>query len=329
MRKFIATVCVSAVLLVLVGCSTFVQESLPEQVDQNIDQAKPVLKTDGQDLGKHDDTTAYPLTVIDSYGREVTIEEKPEAVVSLAPSITETIFALDAEDVLKGRTDYCDYPEEVKEIASIGSLRDPSIEAIASLAPDLVIASTHFKEETLAKLEEIGIKVIVLSSQDRFDGVYEVIEETGRVLDHNKEARDVILNMKAKVQLITEKISDLEPTEVYYVVGFGEYGDYTAGGDTFISQMIEMSGGVNAAAEIKGWSYSIERIIEKDPYMLICSIHHDSKKNIEMTRGYKDLTAVKEGRLFEIDDDLLDVQGPRLADGLEALAKVLHPEAFE
>lgn len=329
MRKFLAALCVCAVLLIVGGCSSSVQDSIPEEALQDDQQNEQAVKADNQDVGKHTDTTAYPLKVIDSYGREVTIEKKPQAVVSIAPSITETVFAIGAQDVLKGRTDYCDYPEAVADMPSIGSLRDPSIEAIASLAPDLVIASTHFKEETLAKLEQIGIKVIVLSSQDRFDGVYEVIEKMGRILDHNKEARDTILNMKAKVQLITERIAELEPTEVYYVVGFGEYGDHTAGGDTFISQMIEMAGGVNAAAEVKGWTYSIERLIEKDPYMLICSIHHDSKKNIEMTTGYKDLTAVKEGRLFEIDDDLLDVQGPRLAQGLEALAKILHPEAFE
>ncbi len=334
MKKIVLVIGLFAVLMLFSGCS----DSLVDTPGADVPAGQVYTEEDKTQSSeesldpvddKFSDQTVYPLTITDSYGREVTIEKKPESVISIAPSITETIFAIGAENILKGRTDYCTYPQAAEKIASIGSMRNPSIEAIAALGPDLVIASTHFKEETLAKLEDIGIKVVVLSSQNSFEGVYEVIENTGRILNQNKESRDLILSMKAKVETVLKKTAEVIPTEVYYVVGFGERGDHTAGGDTFISQMIEMAGGTNAAAEVKGWSYSLEKLIEKDPYMMVCSVHDNSKRNIQATNGYQDLTSVKEGRLYEIDDDLLDIQGPRLAQGLEALAKILHPEVFE
>ena len=125
-----------------------------------------------------------------------------------------------------------------------------------------------------------------------------------------------------------EKVKDVSRPRVYYVVGFGEAGDFTAGGDTFIGTIIEMAGGDNVAKDLQGWQYSLEKLIEQDPDIIICSKYYDAKAGIEQAQGYKDLRAVKEGRLLEIDNNLLDRQGPRLADGLEELAKLIHPELF-
>jgi iron complex transport system substrate-binding protein len=105
-------------------------------------------------------------------------------------------------------------------------------------------------------------------------------------------------------------------------------GDFTAGKGTFIGKMIEMAGGKNAADDVEGWSYSLEKLVEKNPDIMICSMYYDTKKGIQSTNGYKDLDAVKNGKLFEIDNNLLDRQGPRLADGLVELAKIIHPESF-
>ncbi len=194
----------------------------------------------------------YPLMIEDSYGRKVTINKEPMRVISIAPNITETIFALGQGEKLVGRTDYCEYPEAAKEIESIGSLQSPNIEKILSLNPDLVIASTHFKKDVLEKLEELDLKVMVLYGEESFQGVYQVIEKLGTVLNAKEEADKVIANMK-------------------HVVGFGESGDYTAGRGTFIGEMIKMAGGKNAADDVKGWKYSLERLVEKDPDILICS----------------------------------------------------------
>jgi iron complex transport system substrate-binding protein len=284
--------------------------------------------SDGESKNIEEKDSKYPLTIVDSYDREVTIDKEPIKVISVAPNITETIFALGQGEKLVGRTDYCEYPEEAKQIESIGSLESPNIEKILSLNPDLVIASTHFKKDVLQKLEELGLKVMVLYGEESFQGVYQVIEKLGTVLNAKEEADKVIANMKQKVTNVITTVKDAEKPEVYYVVGFGESGDYTAGRGTFIGEMIKMAGGKNAADDVKGWKYSLERLVEKDPDILICSKGYSPKEKVILANGYKDLTAVKNGKIFDIDNDLLEIQGPRLADGLERLAKIIHPELF-
>ncbi|MBP2026809.1 iron complex transport system substrate-binding protein [Acetoanaerobium pronyense] len=272
--------------------------------------------------------SGYPMTIVDSYGRAVELETEPQRVISIAPSITEIIYSIDAQEKLVGRTDFCDYPEDVIEIESIGSLTDPSIEKIMEINPDIVIASTHFKEDVLKKMEELGIKVLILYGPESFEGVYETVEKVGAILNKEENAKTVVNQMKEKVEYVTSRVQGREKPSVYYVVGYGEFGDYTATGETFISKMIEMAGGSNAADDAQGWKYSIEKVLEKDPDILICSKYFDTKTGIENANGYSQLTAVKEGRLFEIDNNKLDRQGTRLADGLEELAKLIHPDAF-
>ncbi|GAB6149878.1 MULTISPECIES: ABC transporter substrate-binding protein [Clostridium] len=274
-------------------------------------------------------SVTYPLKIKDSYNREVTIDKEPTRIVSIAPNITETIFALGKGNKLVGRTDYCDYPKEVNNITAIGSLTEPNIEKIVELKPDVVIASTHFKKDVLTKLEKMNIKVVVLYGPETFDGVYDTISKVAEVINAKSEADKLVSDMKNKVSSINYKIKDKNKPKVYYVVSYGKMGDFTSGGDTFIGNMIEMAGGNNAASDVKGWKYSVEKLVEKNPDIIICSKYFDAKKGIQQTPGYKDLKAVKDGKLIEIDNNLLDRQGPRVVDGLESLAKIIHPEAFK
>lgn len=271
--------------------------------------------------------TTYPLTVTDSNGKEVVIESEPKTVVSLGPNVTEMIFALDKGEVLVGRTKYCDYPEQALEVQEVGTLTKPNLELIAEIKPDLVVASTHFKEEAKAKLDELGIPTIVLYSEESFDGVYNSIETLGEILNSSPKAEEVVAGMKEKVAEVTKKVEGLEGPTMYYVVGFGEK-DSTAGGDTFIGEMIRMAKGQNIADDSQGWGYSKEMLAEKNPSIIVLADNNDTKATFESTDFYKDLEAVKSGNVYEIDQNLLNRQGPRLADGLEALAKILHPEAF-
>jgi iron complex transport system substrate-binding protein len=273
--------------------------------------------------------TTYPLKIKDSYNREVTIEKEPKRVISIAPNITETVYALEKKEVLVGRTDYCDYPSEVSAVQSIGTLKSPNLEKITELKPDLVIASTHFSEATLKKLEELAIPVVVLYGSENFEGSYDTIDKIGQVLNANEKAMSIITSMKQKVANVEEKVKGKMQPSVYYVVGFGESGDFTATGDTFIAQMIKMAGGKNVAEEGTNWKFSFEKLVEKDPQFIIVSKKYDSKSGFVGTKGYKELTAVKNNKVLEIDDDLLNRQGPRLADGLEALAKLIQPDAFK
>lgn len=269
------------------------------------------------------------ITVTGSYGITVTLQKPAERIVSIAPNITETIFALGKGNLLVGRTDYGDFPAAAASVQSIGSLTEPNIEKIAELMPDIVIASTHFKKESSDKLKKLSIKVIVLNEDKTFEGVYETIRDIAKISGAEKAGEAIIIKMQNMVHSVEKAVQGKPKPKVYYVIGFGEYGDYTAGGDTFIGQMISMAGGNNIASKVKGWSYNLESIIAADPDIIICSKYWNTKKNLIKANGYKELRAVKQGHVFEIDNNLLDRQGPRLAEGLQALARIIHPGSFK
>lgn len=270
--------------------------------------------------------TAYPVELTDSYGDVVTLEYEPEKIVSIAPNLTELIYALDAADKLVGRSDYCDYPEEVLDVETVGSLYTPDIEKIISLEPDLVVVSTHFDEENAAKLEELNIPVLALYEEHDVTGVYEMIDTLGTAINRNAEAAECILEMQDTIAEVTAAVEGLDAPSVYYVVGYGEYGDYTAGGDTFIGGLIELAGGDNIAKDVSGWNITLEEIVEADPSIIITSEY--DKEGFMSDASYANLTAVKEGNVYTVDINMLDRQGYRNAEGVKALAEIFHPEAF-
>ncbi len=266
--------------------------------------------------------------VIDSLGREVIINSEPLRIISLAPSITEIIYSLNAQEKLVGRTDYCDYPAEVSNIPSVGSLYQPNIEKIIELNPDVIIASTHFQSEILAKLTEVSIPVVVINDDASIHGVYNNIINIGDLLNRKDNAEVLVSKIKNDIHNVSTIVSGLNKPSIYYVVGYGEYGDYTAGGDTFISALLEVAGGNNIAKDSIGWSYSLEKIVENNPDIVICSKYKNTEESLKLAAGYMDLPAIKNGNLYSIDNNLIDRQGPRVAEGVKALAKILHPEVF-
>ncbi|MBN2738618.1 MAG: ABC transporter substrate-binding protein [Spirochaetales bacterium] len=269
------------------------------------------------------------IIIRDSLGREVVFAKRPRTVVSGAPSVSEIIFALGKEADLIGRTDYCDYPEDVKKIASIGGLQNPNIEKIIQLNPDVVIVSTHFKSEHIELLESLGIKLVAFYNDQSFEGVHEIIEKIAALFDLEAKGRELNESIRSDVAWVKDAMAKTRTRpKVYYVIGFGPSGDFTSGGNTFIHQLLEMAGGENIAAELKGWAFSFEKIVEADPDIIICSQFWGAKKDLEAAEGYRDLRAVKNGSVFEIDNNMLDRQGPRTAKGLMALVEIIHPELF-
>lgn len=297
-------------LVAFVGC-TSPELKQNEVVDQQDSQTKQGL---------------YPVTITDSYGKEVTLEKASERVVSMAPNITEMICALGAEAQLVGRTDFCDYPTSVSEVESVGMITPPNIEKIISLEPDLVITSTHFDSEGVERLEQLGIKVIGLYEEFDVEGVYSMLETLGIVLDKQEEAKELVQNMKETIEDVQIKVAHLEKPTVYYVVGYGEYGDFSAPKNSFVGGLIKLAGGENIVPESDSWSYTLEALLEADPEMII--VRNGDKEGFMTAPGYNELTAVKEGKVYEIDGNLLDRQSNRNAEGVLALAKIMHPEAF-
>jgi len=273
--------------------------------------------------------TVYPLTITDREGITTTLPKVPERIVSISPAITETVAALGRLDALVGRTTFCDYPAGVSAVADIGELYEPNIEAIIALEPDVILLSAHTNPSVPQALRDAGMKVIRIYGDESFDGAYEMVRTVAEILDTSAQAETLVSNMQAKIADIESKVKDLPAKTVYYCVSAGEFGDYTATGDTYVDAMLEKAGGINIAKDATGWAYSLEQLIEKDPEVIIASELAGYKALLPNMAGYQDLTAVKNGNVIEIDTNPIDRIGPRFADGLELLARAIHPEAFK
>lgn len=327
-KQWLGLVLVLVMLGALVGCAGKQPVADQTQVESTTPTENATTEENTVDEQAQTDS-AFPVTITDSTGTEITINQKPEKIVSLAPSTTEILYFLGVEKNIVGRTDYCTFPETISSVTSVGGTSDPNIEAIVALNPDLVVASTHVSEEVLNKLREVGINVAFLNEQENFEGTYSAIQTIGKLVGESEKADEVVAEMKQKIQATIEKITAASEgktaPKVYYTIGFGE-GDYTAGGDTFIGEMITLAGGENIAKDVQGWSISKEQIAAGDPDLIIMPSGRNMAEDIQKADFYKDLRAVKEGKLYEISEDMISRQGPRLADAFVELATCINPD---
>jgi iron complex transport system substrate-binding protein len=266
--------------------------------------------------------TEYPYTYKDKFGNEVTIEKRPETIVSFAPEITETIYALGVGDKLVGRSTYCDYPPEVSEVQDMGTLFEFSIEAVVELNPDLVFLSSMVSEDVYQQLVNSGLKVAAFDYDADLGGTQTQIETIGTIIDRNDQATVINYNIQKAIDSLSAKAKDREAKSVYFAVSVGEYTS-AATGDTFINDIIEATGATNAAADGTSWMYTVEQLVENDPDYILCSNKWDTKAKIKSLEGYKDLTAVKEGRLYAVDENVFFRQGPRVVEALYAVEAVV------
>ena len=272
-------------------------------------------------------------TIIDDLGRPLYIESVPQRIVSLAPSCTEILFALGLGDKVVGVTNYCDYPEEAKEKPKVGApFPGFSLETIITLEPDLVfsIAGT-----IVGQLEDAGLMVVVLQPRD-IPGVFRDIELVGEITGKEKEAKQLIGDLKERVNSIAEKTSRVSyrPTVFYEVdASLNENKPYTAGYGTFQDDLINLAGGRNIARGRSGWyEMSIEEVLNANPDIIILEDYpYGVTPEVVATRtAWRELTAVKEGKIYPVEDPNLTCRpGPRIVNGLEEIAKILHPGLFE
>ncbi len=307
-------------LLALAACVLLLSQVTACKKTENKKKSDPIVSQE---------QTVYPYNFRDTAGNNVTIDSEPVKIVTLGPNITETIFALGKGKILAGRTEYDDYPEEVQVIDTVGDLSNPNIEKIIEIDPDVVLVSGTVMPDYVTQMKSNGLPVVIINDMKSFEGVYDTITLTGNILNANREAYDLVKNIKEKVADVEKKVKDLDKPSVYYIVGYGEYGDYTATGDTFIGLMLEKAGGNNIAKNEKGWTYSKEALINENPDLIICSDRWNTKKGFTSLAGYNELDAVKNNKVLEIDENLVTRQGPRIAEGLYELAKLIHPEAFD
>lgn len=320
MKKILIIVLTLMMTLSLIGCSNKVEvETTSQQVVEESHESKDIAV---------EEVSKYPLTIKDKFNQEVVIETVPERIISMSPEFTEIIYALGAGDRMVGRSSYCDYPEEALEITDFGSVLDINLESVIEADPDIIFLSSMVDEETVGMFKAQGLVVVTLDKDSSFEGTYEYFKIIGHILDVEEEAEALIQIVETQVAEVELAVAGLEKPTVYYVVYAAEGYDSTATGDTFIHHIVELAGGDNVAAEATNWTYSIEKIVEDNPEIIICSKYWDTKGNIMGLTGYKDLEAVIEGRLFEVDENIFSRQGPRIGEAVKALAQILHPEVF-
>ncbi len=263
--------------------------------------------------------TAQTVEYTDDYQHTAMVPVSPKRIVSTSPAVTEIIYALKAENLLIGRTDYCIYPPEAKNITTIGGISNLNVEKIASLKPDLVISGSMIPQKSSLQLEQMGIPLVCVIEKQQFDGLYDNILKIGKLTGHTHEADSLTALMKEQVAALKmEPHTDSSHRPgVYYVVGFGPSGNFTAGGQSFINDIITMAGGRNIAAGIKGWSYSLEALMEQDPDYII--IRREDSATFCRTTPYNRLKAVKEGRVIAIESGTIDLQVPRNLQAIQFL----------
>ena len=265
------------------------------------------------------------FTVTDMSGREITFDKPVERAVALTASDCEIIFALGAGDILVGRGEYCDYPAEVFEIPSVQSGYDTNIEQIIDLEPEVLFMSTMAQtEEQVAQLENAGIKVVVSDAQD-IEGTYTAISMIGEILGKTEEANEVIDGMKAVFEEIRANKLDGTKT-IYFEVSPLQWGLWTAGTSSFMSEIAEMMGLRNCFDDISdSWAaISEEQVLERNPdFILTITMYYGEgptpEEEIMGRAGWENVTAVKNGDILNLVNNELSRPAPRLAEGAQML----------
>ncbi|WP_449354649.1 ABC transporter substrate-binding protein [Virgibacillus natechei] len=311
----------------LVGCGSD-SENEEQTSDDSTEQTEELAESEEE---------AFPLTVTDALDNEVTIDERPERIVSVIPSNTEIAFALGLEDEIVGVSDLDNYPEEAQEKESIGGL-EMNIEVILSLDPDLVLAhgsSAESSQEGLQQIRDSDIDVFVVNEAQDIEGTYEAIEQIGQVTGTQDEADEIVSDMEeefASLSETAEEIPEEERKSVFFEVS-PEPDIFTAGQNTFFDSLLEVVGADNAAEELDGWvPIAPESIVELDPDVIITTYGHYSDNPVEQVvsrDGWGSVTAVENEDVYDIHSDLVSRPGPRLVEGAEEIAEVVYPEYFE
>ena len=259
------------------------------------------------------------------------IADKPRRIVSLAPSCTEILFAVGAGENVVGVTEYCNYPPEVEELKKegkievIGGFSTPSFEKIIALEPDLIVSAYGNPEDVIKRLVEAGYKVYGTHAR-HIDDIYKYIEVIGEITGNRDNASSLVKSMKSRIERVKEDVlCEKEGNKPRVFQTCGEF--WTAGEGTFPDEIIEIAGGDNIADYKEGYfQISAEKIIELNPQVIICNEMGDmcpDYDRIMSDERFKSVDAVREGRVYKIDADIVSRPGPRIVDAIEIVHEYL------
>jgi len=264
---------------------------------------------------------------VDDTGRRVYLAKAPSRIISLAPSVTEMLFAIGAGTQVVGVTQFCDFPAEATQKAKVG-YANPNLESLVALEPDLIVAPQEFlKPDLIGKLEQLKIPVFILADRTVED-VFAHIQTLGRMLDRSTEATALGMDVRQHIARVKARTQRTAPVRVLYVLNSEPL--ITVGPGSFIDQLIGLAGGVNVAAK-SATAYprlSMEVVLQENPDILLFPTgvaEGISESEQQAWRKWSTLTAVKRNNLRQIPADLLNRPGPRIGIALELLADLLHP----
>jgi len=270
-------------------------------------------------------------TYTDDTGRTVQIRGTVQRIISLSPSNTEMVYALGLQDKLVGVTSYDNYPPDAKNKTIVSDFSTIDMEKIVNAKPDLVLADSIQQKDTIPALEKMGITVYTMSP-NTMDEIYHDLKTLGQITGKTKEADSLAAGLTARVQAVADKTTKLtvnNKPRVLFVTWYDPI--WTAGSDTMIQSLIEKAGGTNIAADLNGYAtITLESVIQRNPQVIIVTNsmgdQHTTLDYIKSNDQFKATDAVKNGKVYEIDADVFGRTTPRIVDGLETLAKLLHPE---
>ncbi len=272
---------------------------------------------------------AHADVYIDEMGRSVTIPSRPKRIVSLAPNITEILFALGLDREIVGVTMFSDYPEAAGSKPKVGSFVNVSLEKVASLNPDLIIGTADGnKKETVEQLEQIGFPVYVINPGS-FKEILETTLNIGVITGREKQAKKVVRDLQERIDTVVSLTENLKKPGVFFQVGIDPV--ITVGRNTLQDKLIELAGGINIYGDVmtRYPSCGIEEIVARKPDIIIVS---SMKRGGNFPRirnkwmKWKNIPAVKNDQIYTIESNLIDHSSPRIVDGLEEIVRIIHPE---
>jgi iron complex transport system substrate-binding protein len=274
------------------------------------------------------------ITLSDDVGNVIEVKGPVERIVSLAPSNTEIAFALGVGDRLVGVTEFCDYPPEALEVDKIGGV-EPNLEQIVALEPDLVLAiGGEPNPPIIGQLQDLGLTVLVLKPDD-LDTLYHDIELVGQAAGAQQQAAELVVEMRERIAAVTAAVADGtgRPLVFYELDATDPTRPWTAGSGSWHDDFIHMVGGTNlGGAQQSAWvQLNAEEIVAQNPDIIILGDANwgTTPESVAERPGWGVISAVRSGRVYPIDDNLISRPGPRVVEGIEELAQLIHPELFE
>lgn len=276
--------------------------------------------------------TQYPLTVKDATGKQFTFQKAPAKIVSVSPAETEALFDIGLGDQIVGVSDFDDYPAEAKSKPKMGGVTKPNTEAVIAAGADIVFTGVSMKKEAVEQYRGQGINMFKVEPKTLADVMNNVMLY-GQITDHQEQAEQVVAKMKADLQKVQDAVKGLKPEErkkVYIEFSPG----WTVGKGEFMDELITLAGGTNVAGDTQGWNQiSEENIIKANPNIIFYpqGITDDkTKKTLEQIirerSGWDKIDAIQKNQVIPLDGNLISRPGPRLTDGLLAMAKAMYPD---